>query len=95
MVQIVVGDCRLERKPKFRLVIKGVDGEREEECISAHHASVLLKGLGYSLSMCDIYNKCNTSRAHKRLAKRWPESVLIEKLGNDARRAKKIDTIKE
>jgi hypothetical protein len=87
MVPIQVGECTLFRKAKFRCDLE----DESVFCISATHASALLKTRGINLSTCDIYNWSNEDRGHVRLRKRFPEGVTITKLVQDTRRRRRLE----
>lgn len=65
-VNIMIDDILIPRKTKFILDFDGA----KHECISAAHASQLLKRNGYNFSACDIYNYCSPKRGKKRLNQR-------------------------
>ena len=76
-IDIPLGDgIAIKRKVKF--IIHHNDDHIP--CISALHASQILKQRGFNLSQADCYNWCDSRRGKMRLEPRWPQGLVLEKI---------------
>ena len=81
-IEIPLGDgIAIKRKVKFIIH----HNDEHIPCISALHASQILKQRGFNLSQADCYNWSDCRRGKKRLEPRWPQGVVLEKISATTR----------
>ena len=77
-INIPLGDgIAIKRKVKFIIH----HNNEHISCISALHASQVLKQRGSNLSQADCYNWADARRGKKRLIPRWPQGLVLEIIG--------------